>query len=98
MDMDINSIQIMERTIYCRNLSNEKTNHLFCIYFLKTFKVYNITQLSDLVGLFFSLNIQIDVLCFSFMSAVAVAVRIFKLLSSHSERSLSNSWYVSSVF
>ncbi len=36
--------------------------------------------------------------CFSLMRAVAVAVRIFKLLSSHKESSLSNSWYVEFVF
>lgn len=96
MDMDINSVQIMKEIIQCRNLSMKKIIYLFYIYFIQIFEVYNITQLSDLVGLYFL--IQTDVLCFSFMSAVAVAVRTFKLLSSHSERSLSNSWYVSSVF
>lgn len=99
MAMAINSAQIMKRTIQCRNLSMEKTIYLFYIYFIQIFEVYNITQLSNLVGLyFFLLNNQMGVLCFSLMRAVAVAVRIFKLLSSHSESSLSNSWYVSFVF
>ncbi len=39
-----------------------------------------------------------DVLFLSLTSAAAVAVRTFRLLSSHRESSLSNSWYVESVF
>ncbi len=39
-----------------------------------------------------------DVLFLSLTSAAAVAVRTFRLLSSHRESSLSNSWYVEFVF
>ena len=58
---------------------------------------YNPTE--KLVGLYLELkNNQVDVLCFSLIKADAVAVKIFKLLSSHCESSLSNSWYVEFVF
>lgn len=51
--MDINFARIIEIISQCRNLSKEKIIHLFYIYFLQIFKVYNITQLKKIVGLFF---------------------------------------------
>lgn len=91
--------------LFIQNINPENSENLaYCqafinLYFTGIYRIkYNPTE--KLVGLYYYLleNNQVDVLFFSVIKADAVAVRIFKLLSSHCESSLSNSWYVEFVF
>lgn len=59
MAMVINLVQIIKRTIQCRNLSIKKTIYLFYIDFLQILKVYNITQPEKVVGLYFFADTQV---------------------------------------